>query len=155
MGCNCVSLTAYVGRPMLKLINAYSAEQQAIAIYKAQTFWRPGASGQIFREILAEELSHQESMASFMNSPGLVLLMTPFNVIAGWMLGSVLSMLPRPLCYRIHVWAEREAAKTYEVTLAGLGSSDPKSLRDALSHAAKQEHEHASRFEVLLKGLTA
>ncbi len=138
---------------MLKLINAYSAEQQAIAIYKAQTFWRPGASGRIFREILAEELSHQESMASFMNSPGLVLLMTPFNFIAGWMLGSVLSMLPRPLCYRIHVWAEREAAKTYEVTLASLGSGDQKSLRDALSHAAKQEHEHANRFEILLKGL--
>ncbi len=155
MGSDCVSLSAYVGSSMLKLINAYSAEQQAIAIYKAQTFWRPGASGQIFREILAEELSHQESMASFMNSPGLVLLMTPFNVIAGWMLGSVLSILPRPLCYRIHVWTEREAAKTYKVTLAGLGSSDPKSLRDALSHAAKQEHEHASRFETLLKGLSA
>lgn len=137
---------------MLKLLNAYSAEQQAIAIYKAQTFWRPGASGQIFRDILAEELAHQDSMASFMKSPLLVLIITPFNFIAGWMLGSVLSMLPRPLCYRIHVWAEHEAAKTYEVTLAGLGSHDPKSLRDALSHAAKQEHEHARRFETLLKG---
>lgn len=153
MGGICVSLSDYAGSPMLKLINAYSAEQQAIAIYKAQTFWRPGASGQIFREILAEELCHQESMASFMQSPGLVLLVTPINLIAGWMLGSVLSLLPRALCYRIHVWAEREAAKTYEVTLAGLASSDPKSLRDALSHAAKQEHDHARRFETLLKGL--
>jgi rubrerythrin len=140
---------------MLKLLNAYSAEQQAIAIYKAQTFWRPGASGQIFREILAEELSHQESMASFMNSPVLVLLITPFNFLAGWMLGSFLSILPRPLCYRIHVWAEHEAAKTYETTLAGLGANDPKSLKESLAHAAHQEHEHARRFDTLLKGLTA
>ena len=140
---------------MLKLINAYSAEQQAIAIYKAQTFWRPGASGQVFREILAEELSHQDSMANFMNSPVPVLLMTPFNFIAGWMLGSFLSILPRPLCYRIHVWAEHEAAKTYETTLAGLGADDPKALKEALAHAAEQEHEHARRFEVLLKGLPA
>ncbi|MEI6832368.1 MAG: demethoxyubiquinone hydroxylase family protein [bacterium] len=140
---------------MLKLINAYSAEQQAIAIYKAQTFWRPGASGQIFRDVLAEELSHQDSMAQFMNSPILVLLMTPFNFIAGWMLGSFLSILPRPLCFRIHVWAEHEAAKTYETTLAGLGTDDPKALKEALALAAEQEHEHARRFEVLLKGLPA
>jgi len=140
---------------MLKLINAYSAEQQAIAIYKAQTFWRPGASGQIFRDILAEEISHQASMASFMNTPFLVLLITPINFLGGWMLGSFLSILPRPLCYRIHVWAEEEAAKTYETTLANLSAEDPKSLKEALAHAAHQEHEHARRFDVLLKGLKA
>jgi rubrerythrin len=139
---------------MRKLINAYSAEQQAIAIYKAQTFWRPGANGQVFRAVLAEEISHQDSMDNFMRSPILVLLITPFNFIAGWMLGSFLSILPRALCYRIHVWAEHEAAKTYETTLAGLGANDPKNLKVALAHAAEQEHEHARRFELLLKGLT-
>ena len=138
---------------MLKLINAYSAEQQAIAIYKAQILWRSGPSGQVFREILAEELSHQCSMANFMNTPILVLLIAPFNFIAGWMLGSFLSILPRTLCCRIHVWAEHEAAKTYETTLAGLGADDPKTLKVVIAHAAEQEHEHARRFEDLLKGL--
>jgi rubrerythrin len=137
---------------MLKLLNAYSAEQQAIAIYKAQIFWRPGLNGQIFRDILAEEMAHQQGMAIYMNSPALVLLMTPFNFFAGWSLGSILSILPRAICYRIHVWAEREAAKTYEKTLAALDVDDPAQLKEALAHAAAQEHEHARRFEVLVKG---
>jgi rubrerythrin len=140
---------------MLKLINAYSAEQQAIAIYKAQTFWRPGKNGQVFREILAEEISHQNSMDNFMSTPLLVLLITPFNFIAGWMLGSFLSVLPRALCYRIHVWAEREAAKTYETTLAGLGADELTTLKAALAHAAEQEYAHARRFEDLLKSSAA
>jgi rubrerythrin len=117
---------------MLKLLNAYSAEQQAIAIYQAEVFWRPGASGDVFRAVLAEEQAH------------------PFNFFFGWLFGSGLSLLPRRLCYRIHVWAEREAAKTYEVTVANIGPDAPELLRKSLSHAAVQEVEHARRFEDLL-----
>ncbi len=135
---------------MLKLLNAYSAEQQAIAIYQAEVFWRSGASGDVFRAVLAEEQAHQRSMDAYMDSRWIIYVMTPFNFFFGWVFGSGLSLLPRRLCYRIHVWAEREAAKTYEVTVANIGPDAPEPLRKSLSHAAAQEVEHARRFEDLL-----
>lgn len=135
---------------MMTLLNAYSAEQQAIAIYKAEVFWRPGKSGQIFRTILAEEEAHQRSMDPFMASTGIIAVIAPFNFMAGWLLGTFLSLLPRNLCYRIHVWAEIEAAKTYEMTLQKMGKYVPSGLGHALTEAAHQERDHARRFEDLL-----
>lgn len=136
---------------MLKLINAYSAEQQAIAIYSAEVFWCPGESGNLFREVLAEELSHQQSVRPFITAWFLVMLITPFNYFFGWLLGSLLSLLPRLLCYRIHVWAEVEAAKTYENTLRNLGQGAHHDLIDALRTAVSQEYAHAERFRKLME----
>ena len=136
---------------MLKLLNAYSAEQQAIAIYKAEVFWRPSKSASIFREVLAEELEHQQSVSPYINSWFLVSLLTPFNYFFGCLLGSFLSILPRKVCYQIHVWAEVEAAKTYEQTLHSLGDEASDDLIKALRTAIAQEYSHAERFRHLIE----
>ena len=135
---------------MWQLLNAFSAEQQAIAIYEAQVFWLPRESGAVFRDVLAEERAHRLSIEPFMGIQTVVLMISPFNILMGWVFGSVLSLLPRKVCYRIHVWAEEEAAKTYEQTAKKIPPSAPSRLREALIHAAHQEHEHASRFRALL-----
>lgn len=139
---------------MWQLLNAFSGEQQAIAIYEAQVFWRPRASGSVFREVLAEERAHRLSIEPFMGTQAVVLMMSPFNVLIGWIFGSFLSLLPRKICYEIHVWAEEEAAKTYEQTAKKIPPSAPLPLREALAHAAHQEREHASRFRILVKELS-
>lgn len=139
---------------MWQLLNAFSAEQQAIAIYEAQVFWRPRDSGAVFREVLAEERAHRLSIEPFMGTQAVVLMISPFNILMGWIFGSFLSLLPRKICYRLHVWAEEEAAKTYEQTAKKIPLSAPSRLREALDHAAHQEHEHASRFRALLEELS-
>jgi len=139
---------------MWQLLNAFSAEQQAIAIYEAQVFWRPRDSGAVFREVLAEERAHRLSIEPFMGIQAVVFFMSPFNILMGWVFGTFLSLLPRKLCYRVHVWAEEEAAKTYEQTAKKIPIDAPSQLREALVHAAHQEHEHASRFRDLLEELS-
>ena len=143
---------------MWQLLNAFFAEQQAIAIYEAQVFWRPGESGLVFREILAEERAHRLSLEPFLGEHKsmkiLVMLLRPFNVLAGWGFGSVLSMLPRKICYRAHVWAEEDAAKTYDDTAKKIPLDAPRTLHESLIHAATQERTHARIFEDLLKDLS-
>jgi len=116
-------------------------------------FWRPGASGAVFREVLAEERAHRLNIEPFLGTQAVVFLMSPFNILMGWIFGSFLSLLPRKLCYRVHVWAEEEAAKTYENTAKKIPGDAPSRLREALAQAAQQEYEHARRFENLLKDL--
>ena len=143
---------------MWQLFNAFSAEQQAIAIYSAQVFWRPGGGNPIFREVLAEEKVHRLHIEPFVDSvvalKALVLFMTPFNMLMGWVFGTLLSLLPRKLCYRVHVWAEESAAKTYKEAAKKIPIDAPQKLRDVLAHAALQELAHARRFEALLKNLS-
>ena len=136
---------------MWQLLNAFSAEQQAIAIYEAQVFWRPKSNDAVFREVLVEEREHRLGIEPFLGLKAVVFLVSPFNNLMGWAFGTLLSLLPRKICYKVHVWAEEEAAKTYEQTLNNLPSGAPPELRDAVAHAAEQEREHARRFEALLK----
>jgi rubrerythrin len=136
---------------MMQLFSAFSAEQQAIAIYEAQVFWRRGPSGELFREILAEELEHRLGIEPYFDHRFVKLVITPFNLVAGWLLGTLLSVMPRKICYWIHVWAETEAAKTYEDTAVKIKMIAPQRLLDSLAHAAVQERSHATRFARLLE----
>jgi rubrerythrin len=129
------------------LLGALNAEQQAIAIYEAQVFWRPRSVDPIFREILAEERLHSLNIEPFVKLSFASFLIRPFNVLFGWLFGTLLSMLPRKICYRIHVWAERDAAKTYEKAAGQTSKVEMPALYVALTHAARQEYEHAERFQ--------
>jgi rubrerythrin len=137
---------------LIKMLEVVSAEQQAIAIYEAQVFWRPGQSGQVFREILEEERHHDFSIRPYVNMPILVFLITPFNKIGGWLFGTFLSILPRKLCYMVHVMAEKDAARTYEKAVRYTSEGEKPALFEALTQAALQEHQHAETFRSLLKG---
>ena len=127
-----------------------NAEQQAIAIYEAQVFWRPGNSGSIFREILAEERIHNQSIRPFAQHQTKTLTFRPLNILVGWLFGTLLSILPRKMCYQIHVWAENNAAKTYEKAAKKITQDVSPELFSALTHAALQEHQHAERFRTKL-----
>jgi rubrerythrin len=129
------------------LFGALYAEQQAIAIYEAQVFWRSRSDELIFREILAEERLHSLSIEPFVKLNFASFLIRPFNILFGWLFGTLLSMLPRKLCYRIHVWAEKDAAKTYEDAARKTSKDEAPALYDALTHAARQEYQHAERFQ--------
>lgn len=128
---------------------ANSAEEQAIAIYEAEMFWRPE---KIFAEILAEERDHLRSISFEANG-----LFSISNRLAGWVLGSALSILPRSICYRVHIWAELEAAKVYENAHKALKaldlSAEQQKLLPALLAAQCQEEEHSLRFQNHLKNI--
>lgn len=138
---------------MRHLFGALYAEQQAIAIYEAQVFWRPRSSDPIFREILAEERLHNLSIEPFVKLNALSRVIRSFNILVGWLFGTFLSLLPRKICYRIHVWAEKDAAKTYENAARQTSKVETPALYDALTHAAKQEYEHAERFQKKIASL--
>ncbi len=138
---------------MRHLFGALYAEQQAIAIYEAQVFWRPRSSDLIFREILAEERLHNLSIEPFVKLNVVSIMIRPFNVLFGWLFGTLLSLLPRKLCYRIHVWAEKDAAKTYEDAARRTSKIEAPALYEALIYAAQQEYQHAERFRKKLTGL--
>ncbi len=137
---------------MRHLFGALYAEQQAIAIYEAQLFWRSKSIDPIFREILAEERLHNLSIEPFVKFNIVSILMRPLNILFGWLFGTLLSLLPRKICYWIHVWAERDAAKTYEEAARKTSKIDAPALYEALMHAAQQEYQHAERFRKKLTG---
>lgn len=127
---------------------AARAEEQAIGIYEAEVFWR---GERVFSEILQEEIAHKSSLSSFSPGPA-----RAFDRWSGRLLGSLLSLLPRRICYRLHEWAEAEAARIYEAALErchgnDLNSAHLSELQKALSHAAKQEWEHSRRFRDMAK----
>jgi demethoxyubiquinone hydroxylase (CLK1/Coq7/Cat5 family) len=136
---------------LLKIFEVVVAEQQAIAIYEAQVFWRRRESGQVFRAILEEERHHDFSIRPFVNLPILVFLITPFNKIGGWLFGTLLSILPRRICYTVHVMAEKDAAHKYEKAVRCTSEAENPALFEALTQAALQEHQHAEMFRTLLK----
>lgn len=121
---------------------ALSAETQAISIYEAQISWRPEP---IFIEILAEEKAHQKSLN--LNLPKILRL---YHRCSGYLLGLILCFLPRPLCYRVHVWAEKQAALVYQNCSKALKKLDLSASEqiylEILAQAEQQEWGHAEQF---------
>ena len=140
--CIVQDIVNYQARKRKRILSkAAAAEEQAIAIYQAEVFWRPE---QIFKEILLEEIQHREHLP--------VSLFPLFSWLqrgSGWILGSIFCLLPRALCYQAHVWAEREAAKIYLDCYNALKSQDfseKEEILASLQEAEAQERAHAQRF---------
>lgn len=137
------------------LQRALSTEEQAIAIYEAEVFWRGVGPRGIFREVLEEERNHHSELVPFLGQGHRQASF--WNRLAGWLVGSVLSLLPRKICYKLHVLAEEAAAGVYEEASRDLKaiekglSSAPnwEALYLALGSAAAQEKGHAERFRAL------
>jgi demethoxyubiquinone hydroxylase (CLK1/Coq7/Cat5 family) len=129
---------------------ARTSEIQAIAIYEAEVFWiRRPLRRAILLEILHEERTHEDDLRPW-GPLGQVSL--SLNRSAGWVIGSVLSILPWKWMCRVQAWAERAAAQIYSDALSEvLSATDDRSriraLEDRLAHARDQELVHASRFQ--------
>jgi hypothetical protein len=133
------------------LQNCLVAEEQAIAIYQAECLllaWTPVTSGRratlaLCRRILKEEKEHRSLIREHLEGSIVLEARLTLARFGGYLLGLLLSALPSRLSWRIHSWAEREAAQIY-----GAAAAHPLSdgLAGTLRHAENQELEHARAF---------
>ena len=100
-----------------KFIKTIVSEDQAIGIYQAELFWKRRPRD-VFQTILKDEINHEEQLVNFLYSRGWDLTLMQksimnFNRYSGWFIGSLLSTLPRRLCFFFHYMAEKQAANGY------------------------------------------
>jgi hypothetical protein len=134
-----------------ELFRVWLTEIQAIAIYKSEISClrrlprvpRRRATIALCERILLEEFEHSDSVGRHLR------LRAPDRALAqayrgaGVLLGWTLSVLPARLSWKVHAWAERQAARVYADAFAQMP------LRE-LWTAHEQELNHAALFEQLL-----
>lgn len=154
----------------LPLWKAILAEEQAIAIYQAETLFLRGENGLIYRETLKEEQSHLAGLEAYLGSLGLgAKVYRVLNRLGGLMLGTLLSLLPELWRARVHTWAEASAAVIYadchrklgdlwenpqyrEAMVTIWGNPGYFSLLKHLDGARRQEEEHSRKFALAIQG---
>jgi hypothetical protein len=137
------------------LKKALSAERQAVAIYSAQVdlFRKWERSDlEIYEDILREEKSHQSEIEEALGGPAPSI----FDAKSGYLFGLFLAVIPKRWNYRMHIWAEREAAMAYFIAWKQLKFLNPpeamyRSLKRNLWKQTKQELSHRRRFQLALK----
>jgi demethoxyubiquinone hydroxylase (CLK1/Coq7/Cat5 family) len=153
-------------RNVLKRTRA--AEQQAIAIYSAEVFWRGGGPDSPLKQTLEEEESHDRHLSGDPEARQALptALESYLNRGMGWAVGSFLALLPDRWLYSVHVWAELQAAQIYSRGAGALEAywADPAyrpamekawqpkeflALVAQMRSAARQEEGHAERFRRL------
>lgn len=139
------------------LRSALSAERQAIGIYEAQVSWFKKWNRRdraLYEEILAEEKQHRSELEKNLAAPTSSFV----DHLTGLLFGTLLCLLPRSWNYRLHVWAEREAAKAYFLAWKEICKLPPvgkgeRQLRKTLWEQTKQELSHRKRFQTAMKGI--
>jgi hypothetical protein len=94
------------------------SENQAIGIYQAEIFIKSHPK-HIFLDILKEEVIHKQELKKCINLTGwnlsvIQVSLLRLNRIIGWLIGLLLSMAPRKLCFYFHRLGEIKAAEEYE-----------------------------------------
>jgi rubrerythrin len=99
------------------IIKTLSSENQAIGIYEAEVYWNKYPQD-TFNTILSDEKDHFCKMEQYLKDNtwtystfdrvGIVLYQ-----FSGWVIGTILSLLPRKLCFHLHTIAEKKAAMEY------------------------------------------
>jgi hypothetical protein len=134
------------------LKSAWLSELQAISIYEAEisilkktAFTKKRKRTlELCERILSEELHHSESVKHHFKSDRLLAVQVQVSKWVGTGIGVFLSLLPSRTSWRVHAWAEREAAQIY--------SSTYKIARlPELTEAEAQERAHAQLFEEALQ----
>ena len=98
-------------------INLMISEDQAIGIYEAEVFLNISPKD-IFRKILLEEISHERELIIIIDEmnwklSGQQVLLLKLNRILGWVIGILLSIIPKRLCFIFHQTGEIKAANDY------------------------------------------
>jgi hypothetical protein len=139
-------------RQIKALQAAYLSELQAIAIYEAELevlkSLSPSAdrkrTQELCESILLEEIEHSNHFVPFLGPDFKSSIQAQLSVRVGKLLGKALALTPSRTSWRIHAWAERQAAEIYENAYSMTGLAQLQEARD-------QERSHAERFEALLK----
>ncbi len=101
-------------------------------------------------KILSEEKQHESEISAYVPQTIFNQAMTHFSRWGGYILGGFFSAIPSHLNWKIHAWAELEAARIYgkAARVASRERTD-KTLVEILRHSEKQETEHSKEFEKL------
>ncbi|RYZ72717.1 MAG: hypothetical protein EOP09_02820 [Proteobacteria bacterium] len=130
------------------LRSAATAEIQAIAIYEAECFWmRRSPHFEFLTSIYLEEIEHGQFISQFINVSAVEIWIQQF---IGWILGTLLTLLPWKLLCRVQSWAESQAADIYSKALISV-EAHPEWQRNStliagLKHAIESELGHSALF---------
>ena len=127
------------------IIKTLSSENQAIGIYEAEVYWKKYPQD-TFNIILSDEKDHFCKMEQYLKDNAwtcsifyrVVMKLYQFS---GWVIGTILSLLPRKLCFHLHTIAEKKAAREYE------------NIVEELSKKEKLEGKQQYDFKKLLQGM--
>jgi len=127
------------------IVKTLSSENQAIGIYEAEVYWKKYPQD-TFNIILSDEKAHFCKMEQYLkdnawsystfNRAGISLYQ-----FSGWVIGTILSLLPRKLCFHLHAIAEKKAAREYG------------NIMEELSKNKELEGKQQYHFKKLLQGM--
>ena len=127
------------------IIKTLVSENQAIGIYEAEVYWKKYPQ-ETFSAILRDEKDHFYMMEEYLKDNAWTYSI--FNRIeiclyqySGWVIGTILSFLPRKLCFYFHAVAEKKAASEYQ------------SIVEALTKIKELEGRQQHHFKKLLQGM--
>ena len=110
------------------IIKTLLSENQAIGIYEAEVYWNKYPQ-ETFTIILRDEKDHFSKMEEYLKDNAWNYSI--FNRIevylyqfSGWVIGTILSLIPRKLCFYFHAIAEKKAAVEYGNLLEELSKSN-------------------------------
>ena len=110
------------------IIKTLLSENQAIGIYEAEVYWNKYPQ-ETFSIILRDEKDHFSKMEEYLKDNAWSYSI--FNRIevylyqfSGWVIGTILSLIPRKLCFYFHAIAEKKAAVEYGNLLEELSKSN-------------------------------
>ena len=135
------------------------SEEQAIAIYVAEcrvlkltAFWKVRRDTlALCQKVLLEEKCHRLEVGAYVPMGTLFRFQLWLSRIGGYIVGVILSFLPVSLSWRIHSWAEMQAASIYQATIDHVGEREgAESLVECLKLAKTQETRHAQHFQELI-----
>ena len=141
-------------------IKLITSEDQAIGIYQAEIFWKRRPKD-VFQTILKDEINHEEQLTNFMYSRGwdftlLQKSIMTFNRYSGWLIGTLLSILPRHLCFFFHYMAEKQAANGYNDLRINIENTDDQqwinshNIKIEIQKITDNEKLHSEIFKALL-----
>ena len=127
------------------IIKTLLSENQAIGIYEAEVYWEKYPQ-ETFRAILRDEKDHFCMMEEYLKDNAWTY--STFNRIeiclyhySGWVIGTILSFLPRKLCFDFHAVAEKKAASEYQ------------NIVEAITQIKELEGRQQHHFKKLLQGM--
>jgi demethoxyubiquinone hydroxylase (CLK1/Coq7/Cat5 family) len=139
------------------IIRALLSENQAIGIYEAEVYWKKYPQ-ETFNVILSDEKNHFCKMEQYLKDNAWTYsTFTRIGIslyqFSGWVIGTILSLLPRKLCFHFHTIAEKKAAREYENIVEELNKNkkferkQQNNLKNLMQGMINNENIHSEIFK--------
>ena len=127
------------------IIKTLLSENQAIGIYEAEVYWAKYPQ-ETFRIILKDEKDHFCKLEQYLKDNSWTYstvnrIEICLHQFSGLVIGTILSLLPRKLCFYLHTIAEKKAAREYG------------NIVEELSKNKELEGKQQYHFKKLLQGM--